>query len=323
MSRKRRILFLMPSLRGGGAERTLINLLQKIDYSRYEIDLAIVSKHGPYLDQVPQQVNVTYMFKNTFVARVLGYLHRTFGYKWFFQKQMERLEKEYDVGISFLDSNFTDLLFYKDNIARRVAFVHSSYRTHDNYERFYKHERYSRKLRENRYSRLDAIYFVSQDSMEEFVEVIGEYPGMDVIYNMIDGETVRKKAAQGPLLLKEDRVSFSAFGSLIPVKGFDRLIRAAALVRDKGYDFSLHIAGSGPEEANLRGLIDELKLGDVVTLHGFLSNPYPLMKQSDLFVMSSLSEALPTVLCEAMILGVPTLVTNCSGCRGLVNSGDG
>jgi len=133
---------------------------------------------------------------------------------------------------------------------------------------------------------------------------------------------VREKADQGSLLLQDDRASFSAFGSLIPVKGFDRLIRAAALVRDKGYDFSLHIAGSGPEEANLRRLIDELKLGEVVTLHGFLSNPYPLMKQSDVFVMSSHSEALPTVLCEAMILGVPSLVTNCSGCRGLVNSGE-
>jgi glycosyltransferase involved in cell wall biosynthesis len=105
------------------------------------------------------------------------------------------------------------------------------------------------------------------------------------------------------------------------VKGFDRLIRAAAIVRDNGYWFAVHLAGAGQEESNLRQLINKLNLNETVFLYGFLSNPYPLMKKSDVFVMSSLSEALPTVLCEAMILGLPTLVTNCSGCRGLVDEG--
>lgn len=312
----------MPSLRGGGAERTLINLLHKIDYSRYEIDLVVASKNGRYIEDVPDSVEVTYLIKNAVFARVINYLHRTFSFKRFYKKKMQNLGKSYDVGISFLDSNITNLLFYTDQIERRVAFVHSSYLTHDNYEQFYKHEKYNKKLREKRYSRLDGIYFVSKDSMEEFTEVLGEYSEMEVIYNLIDGEAVRVKADLGPVILQEDRFCFSAFGSLIPVKGFDRLIRAVAIVRDKGYVFSLHIAGSGPEEANLRRQVRELGLEDVVTLHGFLDNPYPLMNQSDVFVMSSISEALPTVLCEAMILGVPSLVTNCSGCRGLVNRGE-
>jgi glycosyltransferase involved in cell wall biosynthesis len=72
----------------------------------------------------------------------------------------------------------------------------------------------------------------------------------------------------------------------------------------------------------LKRLIHDLSLEEIVKLHGFVKNPYPLMKSSDVFVMSSVSEALPTVLCEAMILGVPALVTNCSGCRGLVENGE-
>ena len=129
MQSKRNILLLMPSLAGGGAERTLVNLLQKIDYGRYNIDLIVVSKTGPYVEHIPENVNVTYLIKNNFLARVGAFLHRKFNFKKFFEVKMNSLEKEYDVGVSFLDTNFTNLLFYTDNIKKRVAFIHSSYKT--------------------------------------------------------------------------------------------------------------------------------------------------------------------------------------------------
>ncbi len=322
MAGKRNILILMPSLRAGGAERTLINLLQKVDSSRFNVDLFIISKKGPYLNDIPEYVNTTFFFNNDFISRVFGYMHRKYNAGWFFRKKMQRIEKRYDVGIAYLDANFTELLFYTDKIEKRVAFIHSSYKTHDNYERFYSREGYNRKLRKNRYSKLDALYFVSEDAMEEFIEVFGEYPKMNVIYNMVDKESVLHKSKSDHGEKIKSPFCFSAVGSLMEVKGFDRLIRAAGILKDKGYSFTIELAGAGEEEANLRRLIKNLKLEDTVFLRGFLSNPYPLMKNSDVFVMSSISEALPTVLCEAMILGLPTLVTNCSGCRGLVNSGE-
>ena len=321
MGEKRNILILMPSLRAGGAERTLINLLQKVDPSRFNVDLFVISRMGPYLKDIPGYVNTTFFFKNDFIARVFGYLHRKYNAAWFYKKKMQAIEKTYDVGISYLDANYTDLLFYTDKIEKRVAFIHSSYKTHDNYDRFYSREEYNRKLRKNRYSMLDAIYFVSEDAMNEFIEVFGEYRKMDVIYNMIDRESILRKSSNAHSK-EESPFCFSAVGSLMKVKGFDRLIRAAGILKNEGHVFTIELAGAGEEEANLRRLIKSLGLEDTVFLRGFLSNPYPLMKKSDVFVMSSISEALPTVLCEAMILGLPTLVTNCSGCRGLVNSGE-
>ncbi|PKD43252.1 glycosyltransferase [Rhodohalobacter barkolensis] len=322
MAGKRNILILMPSLRAGGAERTLINLLHKIDSNRFNVDLFVVSKKGPYIKDIPDYVNTTFFFKNDFIARVFGFIHRQYSIDWFFKRKMQAIEKSYDVGISYLDANFTDLLFYSENIEKRVAFIHSSYKTHDNYDRFYSKESYNRKLRKNRYSMLDAIYFVSEDAMEEFIEVFGKYPKMDVIYNMVDRESIISKSKINDGEETEGSFRFSAVGSLMEVKGFDRLIRAAGILKDEGYRFTIELAGTGEEETNIRRLIKSLKLEDTVILHGFLPNPYPLIKKSDVFVMSSISEALPTVLCEAMILGVPTVVTNCSGCRGLVNSGE-
>jgi len=312
----------MPSLGAGGAERTLINLLHKVDATRFDIDLYVISKSGPYVKEVPSYVHETYFFKNDFVARLFSYFHRRLNISWIFKKKMGKVEKTYDVGISFLDAKFTELLFFSDDIKKRVAFVHSSYKTHDNYERFYQRKDYNQKLRENRYSMLDAIYFVSKDAMDEFIEVFGKYPKMEVVHNMIDRESILRKSEEQTNIEKKQSFSFSAVGSLMTVKGFDRLIRASAILKEQGYNFTIDLIGAGVEERNLRHLIDELNVVDTVFLHGFLPNPYPVMKQSDAFVMSSISEALPTVLCEAMILGLPTLVTNCSGCRGLVNSGE-
>jgi len=316
----------MPSLRGGGAERTLINLLHKIDYNRYDVDLVVVSKEGPYIDKIPEQVSIKYFYKSKVLARMLAYLHRTLDVQWFYKRKMTSLNKNYNVGISFLDSHFTELLFYTDKIDKHIAFVHSSYLSHEDYKKFLTDQQLRENVKRNRYLRLDGIYFVSHDSMADFKKIFGEHPRTGVVYNIIDRESVIRKSKRNEFLSSANITSgcftFSAVGSLLPVKGFDRLIRASKIVRDKGYEFEVHIAGSGPEKERLQRLIKKLDLDDAVQLHGFVNNPYPLMKRSDVFVMSSVSEALPTVLCEAMILGVPSLVTNCSGCRGLVENGE-
>jgi glycosyltransferase involved in cell wall biosynthesis len=235
---------------------------------------------------------------------------------------MKKSIDEYDVGISFIDSNFTDLLFFKENLKRRVAIIHSSYLTHDNYERFYRHAHIRNKLNSKRYSNLDGIYFVSYESKDEFLQLFDEQPNMGVIPNLIDKEAILTKSNIKSNHKQFEAFTFCAVGSLIPVKGFDRLIRAAKIVSDRGHQFKIQIAGTGPEEQSLKNLVDSLGLNKCIIFSGFLKNPYPFMKNSDAFIMSSVSEALPTVLCEAMILGLPCIVTNCSGCRGLVNSGE-
>lgn len=316
---RKKILFLIPSLVGGGAERTLINLLQKIDYSIYDIDLAVVSCNGIYINQIPKEVNVIGLFQNDFLVRVLAYLQKKMGFRFLFQQRIKsKVRSNYDVGISFLDGNFTDLLFFAPNLKKKVSWVHSSYKSNSNFYRFYQNETYRTKLIRERYGKLDEIIFVSQDAMDEFIEVFGTFPRMKVIYNLIDSKAVLAKS-QKENHAKNEKFQFLALGSLITVKGFDRLIRAAGIVKKKGYDFNLQIAGKGTEEVALANLIRENNLQDSIQLIGFFPNPYPLLKGCDVFIMSSVSEALPTVLCEAMILGKPTLVTNCSGCREIVD----
>ena len=317
---KRNLMFLIPSLSGGGAERTLINLIHKIDFKQYNVDLVIVCKIGEYLSQIPPEVNQIFLFKSNFLVRVLSYLQKKIGFSYLFKKRIQlKVKKKYDVSISFLDSNFTDLLFFLKDESKKYTFVHSAYVTNNNFAKFYKKVSYREKLIKERYQKLNGICFVSQDAMDEFIKTFGLFPNMEVIYNIIDSKNVIKKS-ELKKIEKTNNFQFIALGSLLPVKGFDRLIRSAKIVSENGFDFNIIIAGKGPEEQKLKKLIIEKKLENYIKIIGFQSNPYPNLLNADVFVMSSISEALPTVLCEAMILGKPVLATNCSGCREIIDN---
>ena len=319
---KKKILFLIPSLAGGGAERTLINLLQHLDYHKYDVDLVSVLNEGPYLKQVPQEVRLITLFNHILLVRILAYFQKKIGFNLIFKLIMKKkIKNHYEVGISFLDSNYTDFLFFITGIKKRYAWVHSAYKSYNNFAKYYEKSSYREKLKKKRYSALDGIFFVSQDAMNEFIDVFGKYSNMQVIYNLMNSKSVLEKSKE-PLPKRNKLFTFVAVGSLLPVKGFDRLIRSAKIIKGAGYSFRLQILGSGSEAEKLKKLIIDNELEGCVELKGFVSNPYPYMMQADVFVMSSVSEALPTVLCEAMILGKPTLVTNCSGCREIVQLGE-
>ena len=320
---KLRILFIIPSLEEGGAERVLVNLLKKFDFDRYEVDLCVVEKRRIYFGEIPAQVKVFTLFSNELTCKVFNGLHVrynfNFTYRWLANW---KISGHYDIGISFLDSGFTDILFFlKSKISRKISWVHSSYQTYRNFEKFYTGA-YKKRVIKHRYSKLDTIVFVSNDSKMEFEGIFGHFPSMKVIYNMIDASGVRDKA-EAPVSEPFDPnvTNIIALGVLLPVKGYDKLIRAARLLKDDGIRFRIRILGNGDLENELRTLVKDLDLENEVILSGFINNPFPYLKLSDIFVMTSVSEGLPTALCEAMILGLPAVVTDCSGCRELVGSG--
>lgn len=317
------ILFLIPSLVGGGAERALINFLKNANYDRYQIDLAVVSYNGVYINEIPKRVKIIPLFKNDFYVRTLAFLQKKAGFNYpFKQKVKNKIRDNYDVSISYIDSNFTDLLFYIKAPGKLVCWVHASYKSYSNFGKFYKNDSYKEKIKLKRYSKLDKIVFVSNDCKEEFIEMFGTYSSMHVVYNHIDIESLHKKSVEFIPERNIEKLQFIAIGSLYPVKAYDKLIKASHIVHKKGYDFEVLILGKGYLEKRLIELTQHLGLDEKVKLGGFLKNPYPYLRSADVFIMTSVSEALPVALSEAMILGKPTLVTNCSGCRELVNDGE-
>ena len=79
--------------------------------------------------------------------------------------------------------------------------------------------------------------------MNEFVDIFGKYKNMQVIYNIFNSEQIQKKANE-KITYDKNKFTFISIGNLLPVKGYDRLIRSAKIISEQGYDFNVLILGS-------------------------------------------------------------------------------
>ena len=125
-----------------------------------------------------------------------------------------------------------------------------------------------------------------------------------VVYAPHNFELVYKKANEKTI----DDKFFIAVGSLIKRKNYSFLIKAFYKIHNKT-DYNLYIIGDGEEKNNLQKLIKKLKLESRVKLLGYKENPYPYIKQAKLLLSTSLSEGLPRVIVEALILHTPIVTT--------------
>ena len=139
-SSRLKVLFLIHSLEEGGAERVLTNMLKMFDFKRFEVHLCVVENRGIYFKEVPEKVKVIRLFNHILLSRILIKLHVKFNMNLYLRLVVNaQVRDHYDVGISFLDSAYTDFLFFLGKkIKRKITWVHSSYKTYSNFGRFYK-----------------------------------------------------------------------------------------------------------------------------------------------------------------------------------------
>jgi glycosyltransferase involved in cell wall biosynthesis len=314
----------MPSLVGGGAEKALVRMLKIFNYQKYDVTLLLVSFNGIHIKDVPSQVEIKYLFKVDFIVRVLAFLNKKFDFDFFLRLKFKYKTKSYyDTAISFLDSNFTDLLFNLSPKTKKISYVHGSYLSNENYFRFFKKKKYLNRIINNRYKKLHSIFFVSNDAMHEFKSLVGNnFNNMKVVYNIFDKEDILLKSNQAVTSIDHSKFNFIAVGSLLPIKGYDFLIEAVSILVESNKSFCLHILGDGKEKNNLIKKVRDLKIDKFIKFHGYKKNPYAIMSKCDVFVMTSISEALPNVLCEAIILGKPLLITEAAGSKEVIDNGN-
>lgn len=319
----RKILFIIPSLEGGGAERVLINLLHLLkEHTTFEITLCCVLKKGIHLDAIPEGIDVKYLYRSRWISKIVEKGTRDLKMKYLLKTRVKKhIKGHFDVGVSFLDSIYSDILFYLDSrLNKKMVVLHSSYLTYSNRSRFI-HGKYKLKLQE-RYANVDAIVSVSNDAQQEFIEAFGRFKDMRVIYNPINVDQIRERAKEHANHTSNARLQLLTIGSLVPVKNHMRLLRVADQLVKDGIDFHLRILGIGRLQQKLQAFIEERQLHEYVELTGYVENPYPLLKSADIFVLTSIAEGLPTVIGEAMVLGVPVVSTNCPGSREILDHGN-
>ncbi|VAX11607.1 Glycosyl transferase, group 1 [hydrothermal vent metagenome] len=302
--RKRKVLCVLPSMNGGGAEKVMLLLLSGLDRKRHQLTLVLFEKKGALLHDVPQDIQIHCLNKRGKLdaiylpGRLAGYIEKV----------------QPDVVLSFLwYANIMNVLasrFWRHNVPIIIS-VHNFLSVSLTIQRYSKIKRLFTSLF---FPMADEVIAVSQAAKRDLIcNFKVPKSKISVITNGIDKEQVAKHSAEQPESnIFDDTVPvIIAVGRLSKQKGFDLLIRTFAKVREK-HKVKLLILGEGEERAELEHLSAELGLSDYVSMPGFVSNPYTYIKRSFLYVMSSNFEGFPVVLLEVMACGTPIISTNCT-----------
>jgi glycosyltransferase involved in cell wall biosynthesis len=309
-----KVALLLPNLMSGGAERITVYLANALAERGYPVDLLLLKAEGPFLPDVGKQVRVV----DLQVGRVVRAIPRLARYL---------RSARPDVLLSALDHINVGAI-----LARRlsrtatplIAAVHITHSEDAAHHRGIKN-RILRSAIKRCYRRADAIVCVSHGVAEDLrrtTEV--EEQKVRVIYNPVITQqmlNLSREPVSHPWFAPGEPATILAVGRLWQQKDFATLLRAFALLR-KECDLRLMILGDGPERSRLEALARELQLTPRVLLPGFVDNPYAYLARAALFVLSSAWEALPTVLIEALAVGVPVVATDCPhGPREILGGG--
>jgi glycosyltransferase involved in cell wall biosynthesis len=308
-----RLAILLPGLYDGGAERIFVNLAEAIAARGVSVDLVLSRAEGPFIAQVPDSVRLIDLRATRVLMCLPALLH-------YLRHERPR------VLLSALYANLPAL--WARRIAGRpqrlVISEHNTLTRVSNREKDLRWKVYP-ELAKWFYPWADGIIAVSEGVASDLALATGLSPShIQVIYNPIVTPDLRKRAEsilEHPWYRAGEPPVVLGVGRLTAQKAFDVLIESFARLR-KSQSTRLLILGEGEERARLEALVSRLGLERDVSLPGFVSNPYPYMARSALFVLSSRWEGLPTVLVEAMFLRTPVVATDCpSGPREILGGG--
>ncbi len=313
--KKRRILFLIDSLVCGGAEKSLVSLLPLIDYSRYDVDLMLIGRGGIFESYIPPQVYVVDFPRSggwwmKICQAFYSLLIRLFPKRHFAELRwtalhtaMSRLCQTYDVAVAYQQGFPTYYVAKKVNAARKLAWVNvdmvkAGYRERFNrqfYDRFDKVIAVSDQL----YAMMAKTAFASSEKLVTVYDILN----VDLIRRMADEEGYTDTLPEGTLRIV-------TVGRVVPPKNHLLAVEAARELRSRGLRFRWYFVGDGSDRPAVEQRIREYGLEDHVVLLGQKANPYPYMKQADIYVQTSTFEGFCLTLCEARLLHKPEVSTN-------------
>lgn len=297
-----KIAMFLPSLGGGGAEKSVVRLAVALSSRGLPIDLVLASALGPVRQDVPSSIRVIDLGRDRVRAAIPGLIRYL---------QVERPAVLFS---AMYHANLVAIIAHAlaHSRARLVISERGSFAALQRSQRNLK-ERTLRGAMRIMYRRADAITTVSKALKNELVELLGLPPNrIHPIYSPVISDSMLALADQDPEhpWLGQETPVIVAAGRLAPEKDYPTLLRAVAEVALQR-PVRLIILGDGPLKESLIELVKVLGIGHCVDLVGRQSNPWSYMKRASVFVLSSISEGMPTALVEAMALGTRVVSTDC------------
>lgn len=331
---KKKILFIMPSMFIGGAERSLLGLLEAIDYHQYDVSLFLYRHEGEFLPYIPRQVLILPPLEEygTFDVPIRSLL---FSRKWKFglarlvskialkihcflsgEKSgvwmsmqytaryllplLPEIPGEYDLAAMFL--GIADPLIHKVKAQKKVTWCHTDYdMLHP-----------ASALDQKTYASVDHIIFVSNACRDKTVRL---YPDLKsktkIIENILGKKLLLEQAGDtiDDLQTIQDCFVLLSIGRFSDAKNFDNIPDICKRLLKTGLPVKWYLIGYGSGEALIRQKISEAHMEEHVIILGKKENPYPYIKACNLYVQPSRYEGKCVTVREAQILGKPVVIT--------------
>lgn len=347
----KKLLFVINTLGGGGAERALVALLGRLkDREDCRISLYVLLPQGRLAGEIPEGIRLlnrrldprpvldragrralawktaAMLLRNGALPEKLRRLRHAWrelrGQGRFQPDKLlwpalalggERFGEEFDLAVAWIEGGSAYYVADHVRARRKAAVIHVDHRSAG----------YTRGLDGDCWERFDRIFAVSGETRERFLEVYPEYAARTgVLPSLIDQERIRRLAREpGGFADGWQGLRILTVGRLTYQKAYDVAIDAMKLLKDRGYPVRWYVLGEGELRGSLQKKLAALGLTGDFLLLGAVENPYPYYAQADLYVHATRFEGRSIAIQEAQTLGCAVVASDCGGNRQQVEDG--
>ena len=333
---KRKVFIAIHQLNLGGAQKALISALNAIDYSKNEVTLYVRKDRLDLLPQVNRNVSniiinkdytryyrkpyAVLLFIKSKINDLLKRSNESNDEKlkqYIVNKQIEFEKRHYfsddtsyDVAISYIQGYTARSVAENINAKRKVMFYHDSTDS--------LHELHCEVM--NHFERIYCVSKGAQKALQSFYPQFVEK--IDCLENYVDAERVRQKAKEFTPDYPKDKLILCSCGRITPVKGYDLAVGAVEILMQNGLEFKWYFVGDGVDRPKIEALISNKRLEDYIEITGLQDNPYPYIKNCDIYVQPSFEEAHPLSIIESQILGKVIISTATVGGKSIIVDGE-
>lgn len=324
----------------GGSTTSLLSILNGLDYTQYQVDLLLLYsdlKVSPLITQIPPDVNILpqalpflskkeeKIYKLTHLKSLATILKTRYLAKHPKDYPLEytqllnienarishKLDNMYDVAIAFVETWSVYYVAKYVNAKKKIGWFHPDYKSAG----------FNPKIDYPYFSKFDKIVLVSNKCKASFDEVFPSLSNHTMcIENILSQSVIRSRADENTSneIVGDQRKIKAVTTARITFysKGLDRVVNALEICANRGIldrddpPLLWYVIGDGPDFETMKSMIKQKRLQNIVIMLGKKTNPLPLEKLCDCFILPSRYEGKPMAVTEAMMLGLPAIVTN-------------
>lgn len=334
--KKKKILFVNESLACAGGEKSLLTLLSLLDYDKYDVSLQLVSYGNewdklvdshvkilppiPYFEQLKRSLPDEFrlIFKKGGWKRLTARLKYAYAVR--FQKNLRIQELackfwqahstnipesdvDYDVAIAYAQGFPTFFVADKIKAKKKLCWINALYDVNNDYQAYV----------EQKYALFSNIVAVSPNAANYFEKYFPRFNQcVSVFPDLLNGQMVQRLSeAKVEKIKNQNGLTIVTLGRLEwHTKGLDLLSGAAKELKNRGVSFKWYVFGKGESHDAMMQYIVDNNLENKVILAGVAPNPYPYIKQADIYVQTSRNEGFGIAIAEARILNIPVVSTH-------------